>query len=338
MLELTGSVPGQFAFMDHAMARMAKGLMATMEVTGDQNANFIHDGPAVPDAASHVSRVSGMSQADTVAASEQSEASSVDASRTFSDMQMGPSMHMMKTASRTEITNRAKVRTSSTKTSAPGSVQLNGCLTVLSDGRSMLKAIPSARTYRLEARPLLFSANANRLVHVTGQLGSVVAVEDPRTPSFVVDTVDQLAPTCSAKITPAMLRQASHKQTTGESGTANEPGTVKMSEMAFLPATITINAGQTVTWKNSSGVIHNVVDDPSKALSLIDVKLPSSVKPFASDFLQPGQTFSRTFTVPGIYRYVCTLHEANGMKGVIIVRPSPVMQARSNSQTSGGGK
>jgi len=150
----------------------------------------------------------------------------------------------------------------------------------------------------------------------------VVAVEDPRVPSFVVDTVDRLAPNCSVKITPAMLRKALPKPATAEKGTVN------MSNMAFLPATITVNVGQNVVWKNSSQVIHNVVDDASKALNVADVKLPSSVKPFDSNFLQPGQTFARVFTVPGVYRYVCTLHEANGMKGVVIVKPSLLLAAR----------
>jgi len=70
------------------------------------------------------------------------------------------------------------------------------------------------------------------------------------------------------------------------------------------------------------------VDDASKAISVIDVKLPAGVQPFDSGYLQPGQTYSRVFTVPGIYRYVCTLHEGNGMKGVVIVRPSTVLAER----------
>jgi plastocyanin len=51
-----------------------------------------------------------------------------------------------------------------------------------------------------------------------------------------------------------------------------------MSNMAFLPAKITVNVSQNVLWRNSSQVIHNVVDDASKALNVVDVKLPSSVK------------------------------------------------------------
>ncbi len=210
-------------------------------------------------------------------------------------------------------------------------IQLNGCLTLLEDGRAMLRLVPSPKTYRVEAQPLLFSQNADRLVHVTGRFGSVVAVEDPRIPSFVVDTLDELAPKCSAKITPAMLRKVAEKEaalTIASQGTVTGKGTVNMGDMTFLPATITVNAGEKVVWKNSSSAIHNVVDDASKATSVIDVKLPAGVQPFDSGYLQPGQIYSRVFTLPGIYRYVCTLHEANGMKGVVIVRPSQVLSAR----------
>jgi plastocyanin len=137
--------------------------------------------------------------------------------------------------------------------------------------------------------------------------------------------LDELAPNCSAKITPAMLRKVAEKEA---SPTIAGKDTVNMGDMSFLPATITVNAGERVVWKNSSFAIHNVVDDASKATSVIDVKLPSGVQPFDSGYMQPGQTYSRVFTVPGIYRYVCTLHEANGMKGVVIVRPSAVLSAR----------
>ena len=101
-------------------------------------------------------------------------------------------------------------------------------------------------------------------------------MEDPRIPSFVVDTVDQLAPNCSVKITPDMLRKALPKPAIAEKDTVN------MSDMAFLPATITVNVGQRIVWKNSSQAFHNVVDDAGKALTIADVKLPSSVNPFDS--------------------------------------------------------
>jgi len=42
---------------------------------------------------------------------------------------------------------------------------------------------------------------------------------------------------------------------------------------------------------------------------------------------KPGQSFTHTFNVPGLYRYVCTLHETSGMKGVIILKGSQVLSA-----------
>ncbi len=67
ILEFKASIPGQFPMMDHAMARMAKGLMATFEISGAENATLMHPGPAPDSAASGLPRLSGMTQADTAA-------------------------------------------------------------------------------------------------------------------------------------------------------------------------------------------------------------------------------------------------------------------------------
>jgi plastocyanin len=150
----------------------------------------------------------------------------------------------------------------------------------------------------------------------------VVEVEDPHVPSFVVDALEPLAPNCSVKLSAAAIRKTLAKLTAPVA-----QGTVGMTDMGFVPPAITVNAGQKVVWKNSSPVIHNVVDDTSKALSKVDVKLPAGASPFDSGFLQPGQSFSRVFSEPGVYRYVCTLHEASGMKGVVIVRSAPLLAA-----------
>src|SRR5215469_3984445 len=343
ILELMANVPGQFSVMDHAMARMAKGLLAILEVTGAENATLMHAGPASPNESSQAStavRVTGMTQSD-VAANPENNPGTADAapfSASTTEKQLGKShemagMAMEVAAETTKHAGHARSASAlpAMRPAASNGIHLNGCLTLLEDGRVMLRVLPSAKTYRMEARPLLFSQNADRLVHVTGRFGSVVAVEDPRIPSFVVDTLDELAPNCSAKITPAMLRKVAQKEasfTIRAQGTFAGKRAVNMGDMSFLPATITVNAGESVVWKNSSLAVHNVVDDASKATSVIDVKLPAGVQPFDSGYLEPGQTYSRVFTVPGIYRYVCTLHEANGMKGVVIVRSSPVLSAR----------
>ena len=332
VLEFTASVPGQFTMMDHAMARMAKGLMAVFDVTGAQNAALMHAGPAPsdPSVKESTARVTGMTQADTAAGGGQGGTDAGITVELSSSPTNGgaeampgsmPGMAMDATNRRAQRVHGSQptLLASSSKSSTASATQLNGCLRFLSDGRVMLRAVPSGKTYRMEG--ILFSENANRLVHVSGSFGSAVAVEDPGIPSFVVNAAYRLAPDCSVKVTPALLRKALPKPVIAEKGT------VTMSEMAFLPATITVNVGQNVVWRNSSQVIHNVVDDAGKALNVADVKLPSSVPPFDSNFLQPGQTFARVFTVPGVYRYVCTLHEANGMKGVVIVRPLPLLAA-----------
>ena len=337
ILELTASVPGQFSVMDHAMARMAKGLLAILEVTGAENATLIHAGPASPDESSQAPTVlvTGMTQSDVAANLENNSgpADPAAASSTSAvEKQPGNSYEMAGMAMEMAAETKKHTGHVQSRSAVPAMrptesnvIQLNGCLTLLEDGRAMLRLVPSAKTYRVEAQPFLFSQNANRLVHVMGRFGSVVEVEDPRIPSFVVDTLDELAPNCSAKITPAMLRKVAEKE--GSLAVVGQ-GTVNMGDMSFLPATITINVGQRVVWKNTSWAVHNVVDDSSKVSSVTDVALPAGVKPFYSAYLEPGQVYSRVFTMPGTYRYVCTLHEANGMKGVVIVRPSQVLSAQ----------
>ncbi len=331
IVELKAAIPGQFTFMDHAMARMAKGLMGTLDVTGAQNAALMHAGPASPAAATTDSNgVSGMSQADTIAAGSakaDSDAVSltagrgkpaIDGGRAKADAISNMSMQHAGTASvKIGRTPRENLSSPSGPMSNNAPTALNGCLTLLSDGKVMLKLLHSEKTYRLEAQPLLFDENDNHLVHVTGYFGSVVPVENPHIPSFVVDTLVELAPTCSAKISPAALRKLSDGTAGGQPGTA---GTVGMGEFRFLQPDIVVNVGEVVTWKNTSTSTHNVVADPAKATVAADVHLPHGARTFDSGFMEPGQTFTHKFTVPGVYRYVCTLHEGNGMKGVVVVK------------------
>lgn len=332
ILEFKASAPGNFAMMDHAMARMAKGLMATFEVSGAENAALMHAGPAPDSLASGSPRRSGMTEADTAAglanAKTDSSGTNNNSIAAAASDERGSEMNMEMSAMAHEVSSTHSpdggraLATSPTKSDAKAK-ELNGCLTLLSDGKAMLRLLQSSKIYRMEARPLLFSQNANRLVHVTGYFGSVVEVEDPNVPSFVVDTLDELAPTCSVKLSMATIRRTLAKLTAPVA-----QGTVGMTDMGFVPPAITVNVGTRVVWKNSSQVIHNVVDDANKALSRVDVSLPSEARPFDSGLLQPGQSFSRIFREPGIYHYVCTLHEGSGMKGVVIVRLSSLLAAR----------
>ena len=325
ILEFAAKQPGKFGLMDHAIARMAKGDMAVFDVTGPENAELMHAGPASSESGSTNAWIDGITPSDEAANQNPSVASNAGPAPQSSSAadDMSGMMHMQQHAAKT--TQREVPTAQGTNANAKAGTMLNGCLVLAADGKALLRSFPSAKMYRLEARPLLFSENANRFVHITGQFGSVMPVEDPHLPSFVVDTVEAIRPACSGKITTAQIQRvlAKHVQASR--------GIVGMSDMGFLPRTIEINAGETVVWRNSSEVTHNVVADPGRAVYPVDVKLPSGVNPFGSGFLQPGQSFTHTFTVPGIYRYVCTLHETSGMKGVVIVKGPQVLRASKQS-------
>jgi plastocyanin len=89
---------------------------------------------------------------------------------------------------------------------------------------------------------------------------------------------------------------------------------------SFQPRRVTIETGYTVEWDNVGNEIHHAVSDPSVAIKVGDVSNPPGAKPFDSGFLRPGEKFVHTFTVPGIYKYACVVHEAKGMVGEIVVR------------------
>jgi plastocyanin len=103
---------------------------------------------------------------------------------------------------------------------------------------------------------------------------------------------------------------------------STSPILIKMIDTppTFQPSTLSIKVGDTVEWKNVGTSIHHASTDSSNAVNPADVSKPSNAKPFDSGFLQPGQSFTYTFTVPGKYRYICAPHETSGMSGEITVK------------------
>ena len=80
----------------------------------------------------------------------------------------------------------------------------------------------------------------------------------------------------------------------------------------FLPSTVTIVQGDTVTWTNEGGS-HNVKFDDGSFTE------PSSPQ-------VPPWTVSRTFTTPGTFGYYCEAHGAPGgmgMSGTVVVQAPP---------------
>lgn len=71
---------------------------------------------------------------------------------------------------------------------------------------------------------------------------------------------------------------------------------------AYSPATLTVNAGTTVTWTNKDAVDHTVTSD---------------TKLFDSGNISSNGTFSYKFSTAGTYNYHCTIHQE--MTGTVIV-------------------
>ncbi len=90
---------------------------------------------------------------------------------------------------------------------------------------------------------------------------------------------------------------------------------VTIDDFAFSPATLTVTAGDTVTWTNDDAVTHTAT---------------STTGAFDSGDLAPGASFSFTFTTPGTYDYLCTPHPS--MTGRIVVQAAP-----APAPTTGGG-
>jgi plastocyanin len=102
---------------------------------------------------------------------------------------------------------------------------------------------------------------------------------------------------------------ATNATATGASGgnTTNSvsivSGASTLTTDAYSPNPIQVSVGTTVTWTNNDAQPHTVT---SGSNGQPDNKFNSS--PNFTPLLNPGQTFSFTFTQAGNYPYFCTLH------------------------------
>jgi len=126
-------------------------------------------------------------------------------------------------------------------------------------------------------------------------------------------------------------------------------GTQTASLMRFLHDTIVVRVGDTVEWTSLDPSINHTVTfgtepaDPRPRSANVQLTsdgarqatISSPSDSVNSGFLSPapqdrpnlaqsapGVTrFRVTFTVPGIFNYICAIHDELGMKGTVIVRP-----------------
>lgn len=104
----------------------------------------------------------------------------------------------------------------------------------------------------------------------------------------------------------ALIGGCGSESDAGSGAPAGDPrkGTVVLRDIAFKPDKITVEAGETVTWRfEDQGISHDVV---------------AKDESFKSEVKDSG-TFRYTFDTPGTYDYICSLHPGQ-MKGTIVVR------------------
>ena len=130
----------------------------------------------------------------------------------------------------------------------------------------------------------------------------------------------------------ALMRKGQAMAGRGQVTAGIGDGTVAV--MRFLPPTITIHVGETVTWVNrDSETPHTVTfgqEPPGGPEALAqpygNPSAYNGTRPLNSGYLgmDPpwvGTTFRVRFTKAGTYPYICGLHDMFGMQGTVIVRP-----------------
>jgi len=81
---------------------------------------------------------------------------------------------------------------------------------------------------------------------------------------------------------------------------------IVIKDFAFSPSTLTIRAGESVTWQNRDSVAHTATANDNS---------------FDSHDLESGKSYTYTFVNVGRYGYICSVHPS--MQGTIVVEAAP---------------
>ena len=116
----------------------------------------------------------------------------------------------------------------------------------------------------------------------------------------------------------------------GCAGVGGDPGyDVGMVASGYRPAELTVTVGDTVVWENTSARAHTVTATEGERPAGAEFFASGGFDDYASaeaawnaDFggiLESGDRFEHTFTVPGVYEYVCIPHKKGNMYGTVVV-------------------
>jgi plastocyanin len=103
-----------------------------------------------------------------------------------------------------------------------------------------------------------------------------------------------------------------------------KPNLVRADVNMFVPnAVIIYDAGSVVRWTNPSNLpnITGIIPENSTGNSS-NTNAETSAVAIDSGFIQPNQSWQYRFDKEGIFNYLCTIHSEEGMRGILIIKPS----------------
>jgi len=154
----------------------------------------------------------------------------------------------------------------------------------------------------------------------TGTTSTTTPAQSAPAPAPPPPATPAPAPQPSAAAAPAPRRPATVVTAARPAKTravAHAAGSATISDFQFSPSTITVTAGDSVTWSNSGPSGHSATADDGS---------------FDTGILSKGQSGSHTFTKPGTYAFHCTPHPF--MTGKVIV--TAASGGGGGSASSGG--
>ena len=95
------------------------------------------------------------------------------------------------------------------------------------------------------------------------------------------------------------------------------PHQIMIMNFTLSPATITVRAGDTITWTNHDEAPHDVASSSGPAA-------------FRSPLLERGQSWTATFTAAGDYAYYCSVHPDMRARIVVLAAETPAAPAPAN--------
>lgn len=117
-----------------------------------------------------------------------------------------------------------------------------------------------------------------------------------------------------------------------------------LQALDFYPNVITINAGDTITWVDSTTEPHTISIPPAGQAPPAGPPQPpvggnifDGTTYVSSGFMQTGTPYAVTFTKAGTYKYYCLIHQPE-MAGTIVVQPAGSIVPKSQAQYTSEGQ